>query len=272
MLWHGLHQYTVLATVAIGALAPLSCIEMSGDPSDDAEQGITIYTYRVVKAFPHDPEAFTQGLVFENGFLYEGTGRRGESCLREIVIETGEVVRMAPLEDAYFGEGIAIVGERIIQLTWRSQIGFVYDKNSFERIGQFTYPTEGWGLTYDGARLIMSDGSSFLYFLDPESFERTGQVQVTGPDGPITRLNELEYIDGEVYANIWRTDRIARIDPLTGDLLAWINLEGLLASEDRTGDEDVLNGIAYDADTERLFVTGKLWPKVYEIELLEARE
>jgi len=161
------------------------------------------------------------------------------------------------------------VGDRIIQLTWRSQAGFVYDKHTFERIGQFTYPTEGWGLTYDGNRLIMSDGSSYLYFLDPNTFDRTGQVQVTDPDGPVTRLNELEYIDGEIYANIWKTDRIARIDPDTGDVLAWVELEGLPAPEDRTGGEDVLNGIACDPAGNRLFVTGKLWPRVYEIELVE---
>lgn len=270
MLWRSLHRYVLFGACVFATLCPLSCVEMPGDPSDDAAQGIPTYTYRVVKTFPHDPEAFTQGLAFENGFLYEGTGLRGKSSLREVVIETGEVERMVSLEDDYFGEGITIVGDRIIQLTWRSQAGFVYDKSTFERIGQFTYPTEGWGLTYDGTRLIMSDGSSFLYFLGPETFERTGQIQVTGPDGPITKLNELEYIDGEIYANIWRRDWIARIDPGTGALLAWINLEGLLAPEDRTGNEDVLNGIACDADGGRLFVTGKLWPKLYEIALLKA--
>ncbi|MFO7975039.1 MAG: glutaminyl-peptide cyclotransferase [Candidatus Hydrogenedentota bacterium] len=269
MLLQDYPQYTLVVALAFVAFAPASCVERPSDLSDDAAQGIPLYTYRVVKTFPHDPEAFTQGFAFENGFLYEGTGLRGKSSLREVVVETGEVARMASLEDAYFGEGIAILGDRIVQLTWRSQIGFIYDKRTFERVGQFSYPTEGWGLTYDGARLIMSDGSSFLYFLDPETFERTGQVQVIGPSGPVTRLNELEYIDGEVYANVWRTDRIARIDPTTGALLGWINLEGLLAPEDRTGDEDVLNGIAYDPATNRLFVTGKRWPKVYEIELLE---
>ena len=265
---HAHNPRPYILAFAVLCCIPLSCVKMPGDPSDDADQGILTYTYRVVNAFPHDPKAFTQGLAFENGFFYEGTGLRGESSLREVVAETGAVARMAPLDSTYFGEGIAIIGDRIIQLTWRSHLGFVYEKSTFKRTGQFTYPTEGWGLAYDGDRLIMSDGSSYLYFLDPATFERTGQVQVTGPDGPIARLNELEYINGDLYANIWRTDRIARIEPATGKLLAWLELEGILAPEDRTGDEDVLNGIACDPATEHLFVTGKLWPKVFEIELV----
>jgi len=265
MFHRAVRFYAFFAVPALLAVVPLACVEMPGDDPGD----IPAYTYRVVYSFPHDPEAFTQGLAFEDGFFYEGTGLRGKSSLRQVVLETGAVTRMVTLEDDYFGEGIAIVGDRIIQLTWRSQAGFVYDKHTFERIGQFTYPTEGWGLTYDGNRLIMSDGSSYLYFLDPNTFDRTGQVQVTDPDGPVTRLNELEYIDGEIYANIWKTDRIARIDPDTGDVLAWVELEGLPAPEDRTGGEDVLNGIACDPAGNRLFVTGKLWPRVYEIELVE---
>jgi glutamine cyclotransferase len=239
------------------------------DPPDDDDKDVPTYSYTVVNEFPHDPAAFTQGFVYENGLFYEGTGLRGESSLREVALESGTVMRVVPLEDAYFGEGIAIVGGRIIQLTWRSKIGFVYNKSTFERIDQFTYPTEGWGLTYDGVQLIMSDGTSFLYFLDPDTFERTNQVQVRGPDGPVIRLNELEYIDGEIYANIWQTARLARIDPTTGDVLGWIDLAGLLPPEDRTGDEDVLNGIAYDPAGDRLFVTGKLWPKVFEIDLVD---
>ncbi len=274
MSQHAFRLRPLLVTLLLLALIPAACVEMPGEPTggepgDDDAQGIPTYGYRVVNAYPHDAEAFTQGLVLEDGVFYEGTGLLGKSSLREVVVETGAIARIVPLESTYFGEGIAVVGDQVIQLTWRSQIGFVYDKATFERTGQFTYPTEGWGLTYDGNRLIMSDGSSYLYFLDPNTFERTGQVQVTGPDGPIVRLNELEYIDGEVYANIWKTDRIARIGPATGSLLAWIDLSGLLPPEDRTGDEDVLNGIAYDPDGDRLFVTGKLWPKVYEIELVE---
>jgi glutamine cyclotransferase len=251
--------------MALLAGVPLACVEMPGN----APGKIPSCSYRVVNSFPHDPEAFTQGFAFEDGCFYEGTGLRGRSSLRRVVPETGVVAQLAPLEGDYFGEGIALVGDRIIQLTWRSQIGFVYDKQTFERIGQFTYPTEGWGLTYDGQRLIMSDGSSRLYFLDPETFERIGQLQVTGPRGPVNRLNELEYIDGEIYANIWRTDRIARIDPSTGEVRAWVELAGLPLPGDRSGGEDVLNGIAWDPTANRLFITGKLWPRVYEIELVE---
>ncbi len=263
-MFHGLH----MAVLSAFALNSVSCLEIPGDIANDAAHGIPAYSYRVLNTFPHDPEAFTQGFAFEDGYFYESTGLRGRSSLREVVLETGEVTRMTALAPAYFGEGLAIVGDRIIQLTWRSQVGFVYDKATFEQIDQFTYPTEGWGLTYDGNHLIMSDGSSFLYFLDPDTFQRTHQVQVIGPGGPIRRLNELEYINGEVFANVWKTDRIARIEPETGHLLAWIDLEGLLAPEDRTGSEDVLNGIAYDPGEQRLFVTGKLWPKVFEIELV----
>ncbi len=255
-----------LVVLALLAGAPLACVEMPGNTPGK----IPSYSYRVVHSFPHHPEAFTQGFAFEDGYFYEGTGLRGESSLRRVIPETGVVEQFISLEDEYFGEGIALVDDRIIQLTWRSQVGFVYDKQTFERIGQFTYPTEGWGLTYDGQRLIMSDGSSRLYFLDPETFERIGQLQVSGPHGPVTRLNELEYIDGEIYANIWMTDRIARIDPVTGEVRAWVELAGLPLPEDRSGGEDVLNGIAWDPTTNRLFVTGKLWSRVYEIELVES--
>jgi glutaminyl-peptide cyclotransferase len=169
-----------------------------------------------------------------------------------------------------FGEGIAIYGDRIIQLTWQSHIGLVYDKTSFELLRTFSYPTEGWGLTHDGARLIMSDGTATLHFLDPETFVEVGQVEVYDVDGPVVRLNELEYIGGEIYANIWQTDRIVRIDPQTGQVLGWVDLSGLLSPEDRQQPVDVLNGIAYDPASDRLFVTGKLWPKLFEIELVAA--
>jgi glutamine cyclotransferase len=230
------------------------------------------YTYRVVNTYPHDPEAFTQGLVWEDGVLYEGTGLYGRSSLRRVELETGVVQQQIALADDYFGEGITLFDGRIIQLTWRSGVGFVYDPETFAQIETFTYPTEGWGVTHDGRRLIVSDGAPTLYFWDPETFQEIGRVPVAGPEGPVARLNELEYIDGEVWANVWLTDRIARIDPLTGQVAGWIDLSGLLSEEEQNRlsnpSDAVLNGIAYDAENGRIFVTGKLWPKLFEIEVI----
>jgi uncharacterized repeat protein (TIGR01451 family) len=226
------------------------------------------YTYTIVNAYPHDPDAFTQGLVFEDGVLYEGTGIRGSSTLRKVALETGEVLQSYNLPAEYFGEGITIYGDRIIQLTWQRHAGFVYDKASFELLQEFAYPTEGWGIAHDGERLIMSDGSSTLYFWDPETFEEVGRVDVYDESGSVTRLNELEYIQGEVYANVWFTDHIARIEPQTGRVTGWIDLTGLLDPGSVTQSAKVLNGIAYDAQNDRLFVTGKLWPTLFEIDLI----
>ena len=225
-------------------------------------------TYQVLNTYPHDPEAFTQGLVYEDGVLYEGTGLNGRSSLRKVVLETGAVVQIHEIDDDYFGEGITIFGDTIYQLTWQSQIGFIYEKASFAQVGEFYYPTEGWGLTHDGARLIMSDGTATIHFLDPQTLQETSTIMVTDNNGPVTRLNELEYVDGQIYANIWQTDRIARISPQTGQVLGWIDLSGLLSAEDRQQRVDVLNGIAYDAAGKRLFVTGKLWPKLFEIRIV----
>jgi len=229
---------------------------------------IPVYSYSIVNTYPHDPDAFTQGLVFEDGVLYEGTGLEEHSTLRRVELKTGAILQIRELPDQLFGEGITIYRDRIIQLTWRSHIGFVYDKDTFELLQEFSYSTDGWGLTHDGTRLIMSDGTSTLHFLDPQTFAEIGHVEVFDKDGPVTRLNELEYIQGEIYANVWQTDRIARIAPDTGRVIGWIELEGLLSEEDRTEPVDFLNGIAYDAQTDRLFVTGKLWPKLFEIELI----
>ena len=226
------------------------------------------FTYKVINAYPHDRNAFTQGLVFENGVLYEGTGLRGRSTLRRVELASGDVLQIRKLPDRLFGEGITIFGERIIQLTWQAGVGFVYDKSSFELLEEFNYPTEGWGLTHDGEHLIMSDGTSTLRFLDPETFDEIGRIEVRDKDGPVTRLNELEYVQGEIYANVWQTARIARIAPDTGDVIGWIELAGLLSPEDRGEPVGVLNGIAYDAENDRLFVTGKLWPRLFEIELV----
>jgi len=205
--------------------------------------------------------------VFEGGFLYEGTGLKGKSNLRKTQLDTGQVLQRHDLPANVFGEGITLFGDRFIQLTWKSRLGYVYDKQTFRLLREFTYPTEGWGITHNGKNLIMSDGTATLYFLNPDTLERTRQIEVHSDTGPVTQLNELEYVQGEIYANVWQTDRIARIAPDTGQVLGWIDLSGLLSVQDRRTPVDVLNGIAYDAEHNRLFVTGKLWPKLYEIKL-----
>jgi glutamine cyclotransferase len=224
------------------------------------------YTYDSINVYPHDENAFTQGLIFENGVLYESTGLYGHSTLRCVELETGEILRRYALPSQFFGEGITIVDDRIIQLTWRSGRGFVYDKRSFDLLQEFSYPMEGWGITYDGNRLIMSDGTAALHFLDPETFEKVGQVEVYEA-APVTQLNELEYIHGKVYANIWQEDKIAIIDIQTGQVTGWIDLSGLQDLADPDTD-NVLNGIAYDAEEDRLFITGKRWPQLFEIKLV----
>lgn len=226
------------------------------------------YTYEVVNVFPHDPNAFTQGLLFDEGSLYEGTGLYGRSSLRRVDLESGAVLAQIALPEAFFGEGITIVGDKVYQLTWREGTGLIYDKETFALQEQFAYSTEGWGITYDGTRLIMSDGSAMLYFWDPASLATLGTVEVHDETGPVVRLNELEYIEGEIFANIWQTDTIVRINPTTGKVVGWIDLSGLLSPADRTSATDVLNGIAYLPESKRLFVTGKLWPKLFEIRLL----
>ncbi|MFC1890552.1 glutaminyl-peptide cyclotransferase [Thermodesulfobacteriota bacterium] len=227
-----------------------------------------LYTYRVINTYPHIRSAFTQGLVFADGRLYEGTGVKGRSTLRIVDLETGKIKRLRDLPARYFGEGITLFEDRIIQLTWRSNRGFVYDQESFELLREFDYPTDGWGITHDGKRLIMSDGTPTLTFLDPKTFLETGRVEVRDIGGALAGLNELEYIRGEVWANVWPTERIVRIDPADGRVTGWIDLEGLLGAEDRKRRVDVLNGIAYDAKEDRIFVTGKLWPKLFEIKLV----
>lgn len=236
-------------------------------PTNTPTPTVPNYTYEVVNVYPHDPQAFTQGLVFDGDVLYEGTGLNGRSSLRRVDLASGSVLQQVDLSSNYFGEGVTVVGDRIVQLTWTSNIGFVYDKNSFALLQEFSYPTQGWGVTYDGERLIMSDGSARLYFWDPATLAQLGSVEVRDPAGPVVSLNELEYIEGEVYANIWQTDRIARINPNNGQVTGWIDLAGLLTPQERAA-SDVLNGIAYMPDSKRLFVTGKLWPKLFEIKLL----
>jgi glutamine cyclotransferase len=222
--------------------------------------------YQVVRSYPHDRTAFTQGLIYRDGVLYEGTGLNGKSGIRKVKLETGEVLAIQPLASQYFGEGITDWKGQILQLTWQAQIGFVYDLKTFERQRTFAYKGEGWGLTHDATRIIMSDGSADLRFLDPATLKETGRITVRDENGPVAQLNELEFVKGEIYANVWQTERIARISPASGHVVGWIDLRGLLSPADRAG-TDVLNGIAYDAAGDRLFVTGKWWPRLFEIKL-----
>lgn len=236
---------------------------------NSTSSGIPIYKYRIVNIYPHDRGAFTQGLVYENNTLYEGTGRYGRSSLRKVDLETGNVISIQRLPYQFFGEGITTFGNRIIQLTWKSNVGFVYNKSDLTLLGEFYYPTEGWGITHNGEYLIVSDGTSTLHFLDPNNFKEVKRIEVFDNDGPVFMLNELEYIQNEVYANVWKTSFIARIDPHTGQVVAWIDLTGLPDREEVNDSVDVLNGIAYDAEKDRLFVTGKLWPELFEIEIVD---
>jgi glutaminyl-peptide cyclotransferase len=248
---------------------PLVTSDQADDPLPTPPAEVPVYGYRIIETYPHDPNAFTQGLIYADGVLYEGTGLNGRSSLRRVDLESGEVQQIVRLPDQYFGEGITIWNGSIIQLTWRSQIGFVYDLETFELLGSFTYETEGWGLTHDDTHLIMSDGSNLLYYLDPETFDVVDQLPVLAGDKPVNQLNELEYIDGFIYANIWHSDRIARIDPESGQVTAWLDLSGLFPPAERPDPQAVLNGIAYDAEGDRLLVTGKLWPSLFWIELVD---
>ena len=232
----------------------------------------TLYAYTIDNTYPHDPAAFTEGLVFNNDVLYESTGNYGESSLRQVNLETGEVQKEVFLPSQYFGEGLTVVNDSLVQLTWQNNVGFVYDKATLEVLGNFSYSTEGWGLTFDGDQLIMSDGSSNLYFLDPTTFQKTGQINVHDGNASVTDINELEYVHGDVYANIWLQQKIAIINPQTGSVKGWIDLTPLYQTNNPTNNIDnVLNGIAYDAQTNRLFVTGKDWPNLYQITIAPSK-
>ncbi|MFC1956670.1 glutaminyl-peptide cyclotransferase [Chloroflexota bacterium] len=251
--------------------AVLSCApspEMNDSQDKLTSQSVPTCTFRIINTYPHDRDAFTQGLVFENGILFEGTGKYAKSSLRRVDLISGNVLQVHALPDEYFGEGMTVFRDTIIQLTWRSQKGFVYDKNSFEVLREFTYEREGWGITHDGKNLIMSDGTSTLYFLDANTFEISGHIQVHDDDKQINNLNELEFIDGQIYANIWRTENIAIINPYDGRVTGWIDLTGILPPQSDDKPVDVPNGIAYDASNGHLLVTGKLWPQLFEIELV----
>ncbi|MBZ5536448.1 MAG: glutaminyl-peptide cyclotransferase [Acidobacteriia bacterium] len=245
--------------------------ESSPGVSTDAQgsaTGVPFYTFQVVKSWPHDPAAYTQGLEFSNGVLYESTGLFGRSSLRKVDFESGKVLQQHDLAPEYFGEGITVLENKIFQLTWQSHKGFVYDRQSFQPLKEFSYSGEGWGLTHDDRSLIMSDGTNEIRFLDPVSLQTQRTIRVMSDGQPLSNLNELEYIKGEIYANVYGSDYIVRLDPGSGKVLGWVDLTGLLSADDRRQPVDVLNGIAYDPAKDRLVVTGKLWPKLFEIRLM----
>ncbi len=230
---------------------------------------IPIYDYRIVHVYPHDPNAFTQGLLFRDGFLYESTGLHGHSSIRKVELETGRVLQQRNLPEQYFGEGLTDWQGHLYGITWQTQVGFVFDLTTFELQRQFSYPGEGWGLTHDDQSLIMSDGSNVLRVLDPLTLRELRRIPVTANGRPVEQINELERVGKELFANLWQSNLIARIDPVSGRVVGWIDLRGLLQSQGGANDNaDVLNGIAYDADKRRLFVTGKLWPRLFEIALV----
>jgi glutaminyl-peptide cyclotransferase len=251
----------LLLSFGLGARA--FAAQFASDDHDALAPAPTVST-TVLARYPHDPSAYTQGLTVADGVLYEGTGWYGESTLRRVDLLLGSVLQQVALPPEIFGEGITVVGDRILQLTWRSHLGYVYDRSSFAQLRTFTYPTEGWGLTYDGTRLVMSDGSATLRFLDAETLAEVGQIQVRAGGQPVQRLNELEYVNGVVFANVYQSDQVAAIDPTSGEVQYWIDLSQLNPAQQATGDE-VLNGIAYDAQNQRLLVTGKRWPTLFEI-------
>ena len=235
-----------------------------------APQAPKQYTYRVVQIYPHDTKAYTQGLLFDDGFLYESTGVYGQSTLRKVNLQTGEPAQVIQIPSEMFGEGLALVDDKLIQLTWREQVAFVYQKSDFKLLKRIKYNIrEGWGLTYDGVHLLMTDGSATLYFLDRDHLTEIRRIEVCDNNGAVQQLNELEYINGELWANVYYTDDIVRIDPKTGVVTGRINLSGLLQNSDKKSDTNVLNGIAYDEKTGKIYVTGKNWPKLFEIQIRE---
>ena len=254
--------WTIAAIVLISSVVGISAFAQN----KRAGKG-EVWVAQVVAKYPHDADAFTQGLIVSHGLLYEGTGKQGSSSLRQVNLKTGKIEKYAPLHEHYFGEGITALHDRIYQITWQNRIGLVYDEKTFNVERTFQYTGEGWGLTNDGKRLIMSDGSSNLRFLDPTTFEVVKRISAHTSRGKVEKLNELEYVKGEIWANIWYDDKIVRISPEDGEVLGWIDLASLYPRSKRATGEDVLNGIAYDAENDRLFVTGKNWPHLYEIKV-----
>ncbi|HEX2295389.1 MAG TPA: glutaminyl-peptide cyclotransferase [Actinomycetota bacterium] len=254
-----------LAVVLAAAALSSACSATDAQPGDDLQPEVGP-GYVVVGEFPHDPQAYTQGLDFQGLRLYEGTGLEGRSSLRRVDLETGEVRKQVNLASRFFGEGIVVFGKRIYQLTWRSERAFVYDRRTFERVRRFSYEGEGWGLTHDGSRLIMSDGTSTIEFRDPKTFEVLDSIDVTEDGEPVEMLNELEWVEGELFANVWQQDYVVRIDPATGEVTGRLDLTAL---KQQQPEGEVTNGIAYMEREDRLFVTGKLWSSLYEIELTD---
>jgi len=238
-----------------------------------AQAALPVYGFVVKNTYPHDPQAFTQGLFFKDGHLFESTGQKGQSSLRRVDLKTGKVVQKKDLAPDYFGEGSTAVGDAIVGLTWQSNVGFVYDAKTFAMKSRFNYKGEGWGLASDANYVYMSDGTPEIRVLDPKTLEEKRRIRVSAEGKPVAQLNELEVVDGQLYANVWGTDVIARIDPDSGNVVGWIDLTGLLPPEKRgTANPDaVLNGIAWEPKQKRLYVTGKLWPKLFEIELIQVQ-
>lgn len=267
-----------LAVVSIAGL--LACLSSCSGPGEGAgkqvsnqpptpsdSQAAQKISYEVVNTYPHDPQAFLQGLVWYDGGFYESTGLYGESTLRRVEFPSGRVLKKIDLAADLFGEGLALVENHLVQITWQANRGFVYDRDTFRLIREFSYDTEGWGITYDGKNLIMSDGSSTLTYRDPQTYQPVKKLNVTMNGRPVSMLNELEFIEGEIWSNIWQADTIVRINPSTGKVASYLDMRGVLPRESRTGHEDVLNGIAYDGDHKRIFISGKKWPRVLEIKL-----
>jgi glutaminyl-peptide cyclotransferase len=253
--------------IALVCLLSLSCRPSSVSHTNRSVEDSNGSDYEVVNVFPHDPGAYTQGLEFHDGKLLESTGQVGRSSLRSVDLSTGDVVMRVTVPPPHFAEGVTLFNGKIYQLTWQDQVGFIYDPSNFSKIGEFKYFGEGWGLTHDSESLILSDGSNKLRFLDPSTYQVKKIVNVTEKGTPITQLNELEYVNGEILANVWHTERIARIQPETGNVIGWIVLNGLISPDELSDPEAVLNGIAFDEQNKRLFVTGKLWPKLFEIRI-----
>jgi len=263
----GLGQYSITADVKVEGNEygehPSATVNILSDTNP------VEYGFKVNAKLPHDPKAFTQGLFIDNGWMYEGTGQKGQSELRLLDFKSNKIIKSVPLDREFFGEGIAQVGDKIYQLTYTSHRGFVYDKKTFSLLKSFEYPTEGWGLTYDGKHLIMTDGTSALFFYEPENFKLVKKIQVADNNSPVNMLNELEYINGEIWANIWQTDWIIQIDPATGKIKSKINMASLYPENERAAGADVLNGIAVDPSNGKIYVTGKYWPWLFEIEKVE---
>ncbi len=265
LFWAGI----VLLALALGQSQKGAGPGTAYASEQDPDAPIAYYRYKIVRTYPHDTQNFTQGLVYEDGHLYEGTGLYKQSILIKRDLEENRIVKQIRLPDRFFGEGVTVFGDKVIQLTWKSQVAFVYDKETFRELDQFSYSGQGWGLTSDGTRLILSDGSYTLRFLDPNTYAETGRIRVGDGRRPLRQLNELEYIDGQIYANVLPTDYIAIISPETGRVTGWIDLTGLYIPPQYSPSDVVLNGIAYIPETKHLLVTGKRWPKIYEIELVK---